>query len=109
MRQWRDTNEIILGDLATLPSEDWCSVRYEDLVGDPAETARRLCAFAGVELGESMQIVVSKPLKLSRYTLTEPDAQKWRRNEGLFAPFLGEAQSTINRLAALSGETTEAE
>jgi len=109
MRQWRDTNEIILGDLSSLPSQDWCSVRYEDLVRDPAQTVRRLCAFAGVEFTERMQTVTSSPLKLSRFTLTEPNTQKWRRNEAEFAPFLDEAQSTIDRLAALSGETTEEE
>lgn len=102
MRQWRDTNQIILDDLATLPAEDWCSVRYEDLVRDPAAAIARLCAFADVEFGERLRSATAGPLKLSRYTLTAPEPEKWRRNESLFAPHLSKAQALIDRLSSLS-------
>jgi hypothetical protein len=101
MRQWRDTNAMILDDLSALPAADWCAVSYDDLVRDPAATAARLCAFAQIEMGPRLMETVGKPLRLSSYTLSQPDPEKWRRNEAAFAPYLGEAQPLMDRLSSL--------
>lgn len=101
MRQWRDTNETIMTDLAALPDSDWCCVCYEDLLADPMGTLTRLCAFAGVPLNERMRTLANAPLRPSRYTLTPPDPEKWRKNETAMKPFLAAAQSTAERLKAL--------
>lgn len=108
MRQWRDTNEIILDDLSALPAEDWCSVSYEDLLEDPEGTVRRLCDFAGVAYGERLKSVAANPLKPSKYTLTAPDAEKWKRNEAMMAPYLAEAKTVADKLAKLSPRVREA-
>lgn len=100
-RQWRDTNETIMQDLAALPKDDWCSVRYEDVLADPAATLARLCAFAGVPFGEGLRALAKGPLKLSRYTLTPPGPEKWRKNEAAMTPFMANAQATADKLAAL--------
>src|SRR5262249_6245483 len=81
MRQWRDTNEIILNDLADIPAQDWCIVRYEDLQQDLEAVLKRLCGFADVPFGEGMRKAMRHHNKPSRYTLTSPDPQKWRKNE----------------------------
>jgi len=101
MRQWRDTNETIMKDLAALPSEDWCVVRYDDVVSDPAGTLAQLCGFAEVPFSERMRTLTKNPLRPSRYTLTPPDPDKWRKNEGAMKPFLAAAQATADKLAAL--------
>jgi hypothetical protein len=101
MRQWRDTNETIMKDLAALPDGDWCCVRYEDVVSDPAATLARLCTFADVPFGERMRALARNPLRPSRYTLTPPDPEKWRKNEGAMKPFLPAAQATVDKLATL--------
>lgn len=100
-RQWIETNSIILEDLAQLAPEDWCSVRYEDLLADAPGTVARLCAFAGVEMGARLSEAVAKPLKLSAYTLTKPDGEKWKHNEAAFAPYLAEADGLIEKLSSL--------
>lgn len=101
MRLWRDTNRIVLDDLAALDASDWCAVAYEDLVRDPAASVARLCAFAGVAVDEDLARATSEPLKLSRYTLSAPDPEKWRRHERLIAPLLGETEAVTARLTAL--------
>jgi len=101
-RQWRDTNETILVDLAGLPAEDWCSIRYEDVLRDPATSLAELCAFAGIPFGEAMQALANAPLRWSRYTLSAPHPEKWRKNELAVAPFLPDLQSISEKLGALA-------
>jgi hypothetical protein len=102
MRQWRDTNETILADLAGLPREDWCSVRYEDVLRDPSAALAELCTFAGVPFGDAMRALADSPLRWSRYTLSPPHPQKWRKNESAIAAFLPRTHSTTDKLAALA-------
>jgi LPS sulfotransferase NodH len=101
MRQWRDANEIILDDLAALQGADWCVVRYEDLQGDLEPALRRLCAFADVPFDEGMQKAMQERHRLSRYTLSQPDPQKWRRNEPAVASVISGARGTAERLSGL--------
>lgn len=101
MRQWRDTNETIMADLADLPADDWCSVRYEDILRDPAETLKRLCQFADIPFSDPMRAKASGPLRWSRYTLDAPAPDKWRKNEAAISEFLQGAQATIDKLSAL--------
>jgi hypothetical protein len=102
MRQWRDTNDIILRDLEAMPASDWCSVGYEEFVAAPAGVLQRLCTFAGIPFDGALQAVTSGPLRPSRYTLTAPHPEKWRKNESAFTPFLGQARGTIERLETLA-------
>lgn len=106
MRQWRDTNNTILNDLESLPCEDWCAVNYADLVADPAGVVQKICAFAGIGYGERLRNTVSRPLKPSRYTISAPDKEKWKRNEAVIAPYLSQVRTVAGRLSRLSGHET---
>ena len=79
--QWAKANETILDDLAYLPESRRCAVRYEDLLADRAGELERLCSFAGIPFGPRMQQLCAGDLPLSRYTVSKPDAEKWRRHE----------------------------
>ena len=94
-RQWQLANQQILDDLADLPSSDWCSLRYEDLLNDPRGQIQRLCTFAEIPFGPRMEEVTSKTLPNSRYTLTAPDTDKWRKNEA-------EIERVLPKVAALA-------
>lgn len=79
--QWAQTNEQIMEDLATLPRSDWTHVSYESLLDSAEETLQWLCEFAGVPYGPRMQSIANQELPLSRYTLTTPHEEKWKRHE----------------------------
>jgi hypothetical protein len=102
VRQWRDSNEIMIDDLSALPASDWCVVRYEDLQNDLEASLRRLCAFADVPFGDGMQKAIQESAKPSRYTLSQPDPQKWRKNEPAVTSVMAHARGTTERLSALA-------
>jgi hypothetical protein len=79
--QWARTNERIMAELSKLPREDWTRVSYESLLGNPVETLLALCQFTGIPYGPRMQAMARERFPLSRYTLTEPDEDKWKRHE----------------------------
>jgi hypothetical protein len=106
MRQWRDTNEIILSDLAGLPDQDWFSIRYEDILRNPDSALRRLCTFANVPFDGPMRALTETPLRWSRYTLSPPDPEKWRKNEAAIAPYLRDAAPIADKLGRLARKNT---
>jgi Sulfotransferase family/Aspartyl/Asparaginyl beta-hydroxylase len=97
-RQWATTNATILDDLEKLPPDDWCPVRYEDFLTDPASTVTRLSAFIGVPYGKGLHEITAKPLRQSAYTVTPPARDKWLRREAEIRPLLAEADALAARL-----------
>ena len=98
--QWERANTIALDDLEQVDRARWISVRYEDLVDDPCREVERLCRFAGLETDAHLQRVLQDTLPLSRYTLTPPSKEKWRRNEidiNRVLPGLAPVVERINR------------
>ncbi len=109
MRQWRDTNEIILDDLAALPGEAWCMVRYEHIKDNPERELRRLCDFAQVPFSDAMRKTVDNHSQLSRYTLTPPDPHKWRKNAAEIEALVGEIHNTAERLSGLPARSADSD
>ena len=96
--QWRIANETILDDLADLPRERWTSVRYESLLADPRTEIAKLLDFAGLAMDPRLEAYLSKPLPLSRYTQTKPDAQKWKKNEKEIGRVMPSLAAVVSRL-----------
>nr|WP_265468739.1 hypothetical protein [Arenimonas daejeonensis] len=63
--------------------------------GVPQAEVERLCAWAGW----SWDRALGAALPLSRYTLTAPDPEKWRRHAALIEPELPGLQATLARAA----------
>ncbi len=101
-RQWLLVNQQILDDLADLPASDWCSLRYEDLLDDPRGQIQRLCAFVEIPFGPRMEEVTSRTLPNSRYTLTPPDTDKWRKNEAEIERVLPDVAALAEQLRNLN-------
>lgn len=99
--QWECTNRIVLEDLQALPRDRWTSVRYEQLLADPARTMRRLCEFAGIRFDAALSERVAGALPLARYTHTPPDPEKWRRHEAAITRVLPLVDKTRQRLLDL--------
>ena len=91
--QWEAASRILLGDLEALPEERWSAVRYDALLRDPPAEIARLCAAVDFEWDGA----IGQGLPLSRYTLSKPDAQKWRRHADVIEAALAGISATVAR------------
>lgn len=99
--QWEATNRTILDDLAALPSDQRLALSYQDLVDGPAAQIARICTFAGLEFDAALRERTARALPLSKYTQSEPSADKWRANEAAIERVLPKVESTWSRLREL--------
>jgi hypothetical protein len=99
--QWRAANQAILDDLSKLPRERWRVLDYAELVRDPSGVVRRAAAFAGLPEPVELQRSLAAGLPPSRYTLSAPAPDKWRRHETALTPVLSALAPLRERLAAL--------
>ncbi|HET6566067.1 MAG TPA: sulfotransferase [Xanthomonadales bacterium] len=99
--QWQSANQTVLDDLRELPDHRWISVSYESLLNDQAACVKRLCEFAGFEMDERLRSRLAEPLPLSRFTQTQPAADKWRKNEIEINPVLPGLEALESELSAL--------
>ncbi|MEM9273918.1 MAG: TIGR03032 family protein [Cyanobacteria bacterium P01_F01_bin.143] len=96
--QWYRANQEILKRLATLEKDRWCTVKYSDLISNPQQEIKRLSDFADIEWDCNLQ---SEKLPLSRYTLTPPDPDKWRKHEAEITKLLPNLQPLIKKVEEL--------
>ncbi|MEO5624895.1 MAG: sulfotransferase [Dokdonella sp.] len=97
-QQWEATTRILLDDLAGVPADRIHVARYDALRADSGSEITRLCA--GLDF--SWDRPLDSQLPLSRYTVTPPDAQKWRRHEREIELVLPKLQATIERAQRLA-------
>jgi hypothetical protein len=92
-RQWQICMDTMLDDLAAIPTDKQISVRYEGLMQDWGAEIGRLCRFGGLAWDGPTE----GPLTLSRYTVTQPDPEKWRANAADIEPHLAQLAQTIEK------------
>ncbi len=100
--QWEAANRAALSALAALPRQNWISVSYEDFVVDRGMTIERIRQFADLPFSQQLRQAIHGPQRLSRHTLTPPDAEKWRKNEARLAPYLPRARAFYENIEALN-------
>ena len=96
--QWETATRLLIDDLLALPAERRTIARYDALIADPDAEIRRLCTATGLDWDQA-----GVALPLSRYTVSPPAADKWRRHAAEIAavwPSLGEQAGRAERLAA---------
>jgi hypothetical protein len=96
--QWTVTTRLLLDDLQALPVERCTLARYDALLTDPAAEIARLCAATALDWDEA-----ELALRLSKYTLSPPDADKWRRHAAEIEsvlPSIAEQVARAERFAA---------
>ncbi len=91
--QWEVTTRLLLDDLEALPAERCQVVSYDSLLANPALEISRL----GQALGFAWDRPLATALPLSRFTVSIPAADKWRRHAALIEPLLPSLQATIDR------------
>ena len=97
--QWNAATRLLIDDLEALPVERRTIARYDALVADPTAQMRRLYAATGLDSDEA-----EISLRLSKYTVSPPDADKWRRHSAeieAILPSLAEQVARAERFAAL--------
>jgi hypothetical protein len=82
--QWAMATRILLDDLAVVPAEQRCVIRYADLVADPREVIGGLCHRLVIRWDRPIGAI----LPLSSTTLDPPAPDKWRRNADELEPML---------------------
>lgn len=97
-QQWARTMDVLLDDLADVPRDAVCWLAYEDFIADPAAQIARLCEFAGVGWDRPLDT-----LPLSRFTVTPPSPEKWRRHEHALANVMPGVAATVARLERVAG------
>jgi len=97
--QWEITTQTLLDDLSALPAGRCEVVHYDAFLANPADEVARLC--------KSLDLTWDRPLgealPLSRYTVSEPAADKWRRHADLIDEVLPALQATRDRAERFVG------
>lgn len=96
--QWNATTRLLIDDLEALPVERRTIARYDAFLSDPAAEIHRLCAAVALDWDEA-----EPELRLSRYTVSPPDANKWRRHAAeieAVLPSLASQVARVERFAA---------
>lgn len=96
--QWEVTTRSLLDDLQGLAPGRCHVAQYAALVAHPAEEVARLCAALDLEWDQALP----ETLPLSRFTVSAPEADKWRRHAAAFAPELRRLQATMERAATFA-------
>lgn len=107
--QWQAANEAILSQLARLDRNRWMAVSYGQQVRSPADTIGTVCDFCDVSATRILDALSSGRSKLSRYTISPPAANKWRRNAEGLARVLPGLQKTIALIRSSAPELPQDE
>lgn len=96
--QWRQSNQLILEALETLPAHQWCKVNYTELIANPHAVLQRLGTFAALHADTQLQQYLQAPPPPSRMTLSLPAPDKWKRHYAELSPLLADLQTVWSRL-----------
>lgn len=89
-RQWQTATRILLDDLARIAPERIAIARYDSLLANPMAEIAHLCK--ALDFGWDRPL---DKLPLSRYTVTPPDPDKWRRHEAEILSVLPGIEGTV--------------
>lgn len=101
--QWETTHYYLLKDLRAIPRRRWIAVNYAEFLQDTLQVVRRLCEFMAVPMDERLLARCQNPLPLSRYTLSQPASDKWKKNSRYLAevlPGLDKIVARINKVVS---------
>jgi hypothetical protein len=100
--QWERANSCILEDLKNLPASSWYPVCYADLIREQKKTVEGIAEFAGLQWDRHIEEIISRPLPVSRLSLSAPAPDKWRKNEEAVTAVLPSVRSVESSLKKLN-------
>lgn len=79
--QWAQTNAKIIRDLDALKKDNVHVLDYQGFLDDREAALQQICQFADIPFGPKMQALAKQELPHSKYTLSTPSADKWKRHQ----------------------------
>jgi hypothetical protein len=80
--QWVEANRAVLEARDRIPPDRWTQVRYESLVGEPVDTARRLAHELGVGTEGIEAWAAGLDRRVTRTAVSTPRRGKWAEEHG---------------------------
>jgi hypothetical protein len=91
--QWETTTRLLLDDLDALPVDRCHVARYDALLANSDGEMSRLCSALELDWDSPL----GGELPLSRYTVSQPASDKWRRHAELIEQVMPGLQATLAR------------
>lgn len=91
--QWETTTRMLLDDLSALPPDRCHKIRYDQFLAAPAVEMTSLCSAMWLEWDRPLDAA----LPFSRYTVSLPAPDKWRRHADAIGRVLPGLQATLDR------------
>lgn len=99
--QWKAANNYIINDLQNIPRNRWTIISYDELIKETSAHVNNICRFCEIEFDSHLKGITQERLALSRYTLTPPDRNKWKKNEDEITKIFPTIQKTINSINSI--------
>lgn len=101
--QWNIANESAVEELSRVDKSRIFCLNHDQFLKDTAATVNRLCSFMGINYDDELAEYCVKPLPLSRYTLSRPQHDKWKKNAGQLALVMTETRAVVDKINRFVG------
>jgi len=96
--QWINAHEHAIKAFTKIGQKRIFCLNYDDFLAHSAKTVKQLCVFMDIPYDSGLAEHCSNPLPLSRYTLTEPQKDKWKKNAAELARVMEKTRPTIKKI-----------
>ena len=91
--QWQACQNCVMEGLGPMNSDRWTTIDYRSFVDHPSETVEKISTELAIDIQYRSDPGIGLPL--SRTTVSEPAAEKWRRHESVLEPLESELAPTV--------------
>ena len=101
--QWNIANQTAVEELSRINKQRIFCLNYDQFLQQTADTVSRLCTFMGISYDAGLAEHCEKPLPLSRYTLSKPQQDKWKKNAAKLALVMPETRPVVDKINRFVG------
>ena len=96
--QWTVSHQHAIEQLSKLDSNRIFCLNYDYFLQNSAESVKQLCLFMGIEYDTELAEHCERPLPLSRYTVSKPEPEKWKKNAALLAEVMLKTRQMVDKI-----------